>query len=184
MRTLYLAFVRRIAKWKLLSFRVDEEKRDFSVAADCRTGRIFHYLRHLEDIFRPGRGFSAVKSCLPGARQEGFYPIPVVKIPPMKWWNPPVKGPKRFTSKVLTKTCLFSAPSQAALGGLSHVRKPVNPPKNVACSFSPIFCESYLTNKTILRRNWPWYVQVCSKKMKSNTSIIRRYYTTNIFCGN
>ena len=84
MRTLYLAFVRRIAKWKLLSFRVDEEKRDFSVAADCRTGRIFHYLRHLEDIFRPGRGFSAVKSCLPGARQEGFYPIPVVKIPPMK----------------------------------------------------------------------------------------------------
>ena len=83
MRTLHLAFVRRIAKWKLLTFRVVEEKRELSVEADLRTGRIFHYLCHLEGISGPGRGHSVVKSCLPGAQQGGFYPLPVMKIPPL-----------------------------------------------------------------------------------------------------
>jgi hypothetical protein len=82
MRTLYLLFVRRIAKWKLLSFRV-VEKRELSVEADFRTGRILHYLCHLGGILGPGRGHSVVKSCLPGALQGGFYPLPVVKIPPL-----------------------------------------------------------------------------------------------------
>jgi len=44
MRTLHLAFVGRIAKWKLLSFRLVEEKREFSVEADFRTGRFFAIL--------------------------------------------------------------------------------------------------------------------------------------------
>ena len=83
MGTLHLAFVRRIAKWKLLSFRVVEEKRELSVEADFRTGRIFHYLCHLGGILGPGRGHSVVKFCLPGALQGGFYPLPVVKIPPL-----------------------------------------------------------------------------------------------------
>ena len=82
MRTLYLLFVRRIAKWKLLSFRV-VEKRELSVEADFRTGRILHYLCHLRGILGPGLGHSVVKSCLPGALQGGFYPLPVVKIPPL-----------------------------------------------------------------------------------------------------
>ena len=83
MGTLHLAFVRRIAKWKLLSFRVVEEKRELSVEADFRTGRIFHYLCHLEGILGQGRGHSVVKSYLPGALQGRFYPLPVVKIPPL-----------------------------------------------------------------------------------------------------
>ena len=83
MRTLHLAFVGRIAKWKLLSFRLVEEKRELSVEADFRTGRFFHYLYRLEGILGPGLGHSAVKSCLPGALQGGFYPLPVVKIPPL-----------------------------------------------------------------------------------------------------
>ena len=36
--------MRRIAKWKLLSFRAVEEKRELSLEADFRTGRIFHNL--------------------------------------------------------------------------------------------------------------------------------------------
>ena len=83
MGTLYLAFVRRIAKWKLLSFRVVEEKRELSVETYFRTSGIFHYLWHLEVILGPGRGYSVAKSCLPGALQGGFYPLPVVKIPPL-----------------------------------------------------------------------------------------------------
>ena len=67
MGTLHLVFVRRIAKWKLLSFRVVEEKGELSVEADFRTGRIFHYLCHLIGILGPGLGHSVVKSCLPGA---------------------------------------------------------------------------------------------------------------------
>jgi len=38
MRTLHLAFVGRIAKWKLLPFRAVEEKWELSVGADFRTG--------------------------------------------------------------------------------------------------------------------------------------------------
>jgi hypothetical protein len=83
MGTLHLVFVRRIAKWKSLSFRVVEEKRELSVEADLRTGRIYYYLCHLEVILGPERGHSVVKSCLPGALQGGFYPLPVVKIPPL-----------------------------------------------------------------------------------------------------
>ena len=47
MRTLHLAFVRRIASFKFLAFRVVEEKRELSVEADFRTGRIFQYLYRL-----------------------------------------------------------------------------------------------------------------------------------------
>ena len=83
MRTLHLALVGRIAKWKLLSFRVVEEKRVLSLEADFRTGQFLHYLNRLEGILRPGLGHSVVKSCLPGALQGGFYPLPVVKIPPL-----------------------------------------------------------------------------------------------------
>ena len=89
MGTLHLVFVRRIAKWKLLSFRVVEEKRELSVEADFQTGRIFHYLCHLEGILEPGRGHSVVKSCLPGALQGGFAPpgsdnnSPIVVNPPL-----------------------------------------------------------------------------------------------------
>jgi hypothetical protein len=85
MRTSHLTFVRRIAKWKLLSFRVVEEKRELSLEADFRTGRIFHYLCHPEGILGPGRGHSVVKSCLPGAPQGGFYPLPELKIHPLQW---------------------------------------------------------------------------------------------------
>jgi hypothetical protein len=77
MGTLHLVFVRRIAKWKLLSFRVLEEKRELSVEADFRTGRIFYHLCHLEGISEPGRGHSVVKSCLPAFQEryrEDFTP--------------------------------------------------------------------------------------------------------------
>jgi len=74
MRTLHLAFVGRIAKWRLLSFRVVEEKRKLSVEADFRTGRFLHYLYRLEGILGPGLGHSVVKSCLPGALQLKYLP--------------------------------------------------------------------------------------------------------------
>jgi hypothetical protein len=45
---------------------------------------------------------------------------------------------------MLTKTCSFDAPRRAALGGLSHVLKLVNPATDFA-QFFPIFRESYLT---------------------------------------
>ena len=83
MGTSHLAFVRRIVKWKLLSFRVVEEMRELSVEADFRTGRNIHYSCHLEGTKGPECGNSVVKSCLPGALQGGFYPLPVVKIPPL-----------------------------------------------------------------------------------------------------
>ena len=83
MGTLHLAFVGRIAKWKLLSFRVVEEKRELSVEEDFRTGRFFHYLYRFESIPGPWLGHSVVISCLPGALQGKFYPLPVVKVPPL-----------------------------------------------------------------------------------------------------
>ena len=87
MKTLHLAFVRRIAKWKSLFFHVQvaEEKKELSVETYFRTSGIFHYLWHLEVILGPGRGYSVAKSCLPEALQGGFYPLPVLKISALSW---------------------------------------------------------------------------------------------------
>jgi len=64
---------------------------------------------------------------------------PCGKIPPLWWWNPPVKGPERAMSWMLTKTCSFDAPCRAAPSGLSYVLKLVNPATHFACSnFSDI----------------------------------------------
>ena len=98
--TLHLAFVRRIAKWKSLSFRVVEEKRELSVEADFRTGlpRALRYdSRNIGKIEQAKclAGLTSLSTCdrpSSAARQDASNEHVFVSIQDMTLFGPLYRG--------------------------------------------------------------------------------------------